>query len=237
MWREKRRKLSSAVLFDQFGDVPGRQARFPGQGHDVFPVPGSRPVEKGVENFCRDVPVCEIDHDRARNENGRSVFCRRNPSGLPSGFRNCGRPDPRRSGLFRNMIFGHLCRKQFPQKDDPKVLGPDERQLRSLGKRCRAVRIRRHQGHFDRRTKERSGGVRQRIWFVERHDPDMDPGRVEFQSFWVEGQDFDKAGDILLGKRLPPPEPVRKVRRMEPADAGPIESRSVGQIDQYSCES
>lgn len=72
---------------------------------------------------------------------------------------------------------------------------------------------------------------------MNRHDPDMDPGGVEFQCVGVEGQGLQEAGLVLLGQRFPAPKPVRDVRGMKTADAGPIENRSVGQIDQYSRES
>ena len=72
---------------------------------------------------------------------------------------------------------------------------------------------------------------------MKRHDPDMNPGGVELQGLRVKGQHGEKAGNVLLGKSLPSPKPVRDVRGMKPANASPIEDRAVGQIDQYSCES
>ena len=50
-------------------------------------------------------------------------------------------------------------------------------------------------------------------------------GRIVLQGFRVKGQDGEKAGNVLLGKRLPSPKPVRDVRRIKSADAGPIENR------------
>ena len=71
---------------------------------------------------------------------------------------------------------------------------------------------------------------------MKRHDPDMDPGGVQFQGVGIKGEIGEKAGNVLLGKRLSAPKPIREVRRVEPADAGPIENRAIRKINQYSGE-
>ena len=65
-----------------------------------------------------------------------------------------------------------------------------------------------------------------------RDDPDMDPGGIEFQGFGIEGQNREKPGDVRFGKGIPSPEPVRNVRGMKSAQAGPIENRPIGKINQ-----
>ena len=100
------------------------------------------------------------------------------------------------------------------------------------------LETRENQGHLDLRSKESCGSFFQNFRFVNRHKPDVDPEGIELHGLGVKRQGGKKQGDVSFGEcDFPTTEPVRKVRGLEPASAGPMNVRSVGKGDENPGES